>query len=286
MHTPLEKTGSLFRFVHDLGEEAGRLLANGAFRSHAAASKSLRTDLVTEYDRRSEAYLTARIASRFPEDLIVAEEASQGELAAAKPGQRRWLIDPLDGTTNFSHGLPFFCISIAVEVDGVVQAGAVEAPALGWRFVAEQGSGAWLWRRDPTAAGGGGGTPHRLRVSQTDTLGGALLATGFPYDRATSPENNFAEFVALQKRALAVRRVGAAALDLALTASGQFDGYWEMKLKPWDLAAGILLVTEAGGRVTNYDGGPIVFGEGRVVASNGHIHDELRAAVSAARDSR
>lgn len=271
-HTPLEEVGSLFRFVHDLGEEAGRIVAAGAFRSHASLSKQNANDLVTEYDRRSEAYLIARIASRFPNDLIVAEESSQGTIARARPGQRRWLIDPLDGTTNFSHGLPFFCVSIAVEVDGVVEAGAVEAPALGWRFVAERGKGAWLWRT--------GAAPLAMRVSLTETLARSLLATGFPYDRATSPQNNFAEFVALQKKAQAVRRVGAAALDLALTASGQFDGYWEMKLKPWDMAAGVLLVAEAGGKVTNYAGAPVDLEAGEVVASNGHIHDELVAAIA------
>ena len=273
MSTPLDETGTLFRFVHDLAEEAGQILAAGAFRSHLSLSKKTPNDLVTEYDQRAEAYLVGRIASRFPNDLIVAEEASQGGISQAKLGQRRWLVDPLDGTTNFAHGLPFFCTSIAVEEEGVVLAGAIDAPALGWRFVAERNKGAWLWRQT--------GTPLRLKVSPTESLQRALLATGFPYDRATSADNNFVEFVALQKKAQAVRRVGSAALDLALTASGQFDGYWEMKLKPWDMAAGVLLVEEAGGRVSNYSDQEASFEVGEVVASNGLIHqcllEELRA---------
>ncbi len=277
MSTPLQETGSLFRFVHDLAEEAGQLVAAGAFRSHASLSKSSANDLVTEYDRRSEAYLLARLASRFPDDLLVAEESSEGRIPEARPGQRRWLIDPLDGTTNFSHGLPFFCVSIAVEEGGVVLAGAVDAPALGWRFVAERDKGAWLWRTT--------GTPLRLAVSRTETLARSLLATGFPYDRATSPQNNFDEFIALQKQSQAVRRIGAAALDLALVASGQFDGYWEMKLKPWDLAAGVLLVEEAGGKVTGYQGEPVSLIAGKVVASNGLIHTPLVAAVAQAANS-
>ena len=253
-----------------IAQAAGRILAEGAFRRHASESKSTSADLVTRYDRAAEEVICAAIVSRFPDHRILAEESGDHGGASDSP---RWIIDPLDGTTNFAHGLPLFSVSIACEWEGQVRVGVVHAPALGWTFSAGLGLGAFR-------------NGERLAVSQAPSIEQALLVTGFPYDRKTARDNNFAQFLHLKRRAQGIRRLGSAALDLSLVAAGSLDGYWEMKLKPWDLAAGILLVTEAGGRVTNYDGGPIVFGEGRVVASNGHIHDELRAAVSAARDSR
>jgi myo-inositol-1(or 4)-monophosphatase len=258
----------LVEFVRGVAARAGALLSEGAFVAHAADAKQNANDLVTEYDRRAEALIVGAIAERFPGDRVVAEEGG----ARGPAGGRRWLIDPLDGTTNFSHGLPFFCTSIAVEIDGELAAGVVEAPALGWSFAAERGAGAWL-----SARGGAGAT--RLAVSGTAALSRALLATGFPTDNATDARNNFEQFVHLYKCTQGVRRVGAAALDLAMTAAGWFDGYWEMKLKPWDLAAGALLVTEAGGRVSAWDGGPFAVDAGEIVATNGRIHDELVHAL-------
>src|SRR5579871_1404761 len=203
--------------------EAGQLLAEGQGRRHAAEAKRAPTDLVTEYDRRSEAFLVEKLRAAFPGDAILAEE---GGLRAGGGG-RRWLVDPLDGTVNFAHGLPIFCVAVALEADGVVEVGAVEAPALGLSFAARRGAGATV-----------NGRP--LAVSDEDSLARALLSTGFPYDRQTSPANNFAQWEAFQRRAQAVRRLGSAALDLALVARGLLDGYWEMKLKPWDVAAGAL----------------------------------------------
>jgi myo-inositol-1(or 4)-monophosphatase len=253
---------TLLAFVRQIAAEAGALLAAGAGRAHPAERKRTAVDLVTDYDRRSEALLVAAVRAQFPDDTILAEEGG-GQQA----GARRWLIDPLDGTTNFAHGLPFFCVSIGVEEAGELLAGAVEAPALGWSFSAGRGEGAWLNGR-------------RIAVSDTSLLAEALLATGFPYDTATSPRDNFAEFIALYRRTQGVRRVGAAALDLAMVAAGWLDGYWEMKLKPWDLAAGALLVREAGGRVTARDGGVFTCDGGEAVASNGRIHDELVRALA------
>ena len=261
---------SELHFARRIASEAGGLLTAGAFRSHAADSKQVENDLVTEYDKRSEKLLVDAIRSAFPGDRILAEEG--GELAGATGSERRWLIDPLDGTVNFAHGLPFFVVSIGLEVAGVLELGVVQAPALGWSFWAERGQGAWMASRMEMGE-------RRLYVSATRTLGKAVLATGFPYDRQTSPQNNLAEFVTIKQRAQAVRRVGAAALDLAMVAAGWMDGYWEMKLKPWDLAAGALLVGEAGGRITSWSGGAFAVDSGEAVATNGLFHDELLAAL-------
>jgi myo-inositol-1(or 4)-monophosphatase len=251
--------------ARQLASEAGGLLKTAAFRAHAGESKRVATDLVTEWDRRSEKLIVEGLRAARPDDQIVAEE---GGAVGAGSGGRRWLIDPLDGTTNFSHGLPFFCVSIGLEADGVLEVGVVQAPALGWSFFAARGQGAY-WNGKP------------IHVSDTDSLERALLATGFPYDRKSSEDNNFAEFVALKRLTHGVRRVGAAALDLAMVAAGWLDGYWERKLKPWDLAAGALLVLEAGGRVSAWDGGPFSADTGAAIATNGRIHDALRSSLAA-----
>jgi myo-inositol-1(or 4)-monophosphatase len=251
------------RVARELAQRAGALLESGAFRAHASEDKANDKDLVTAFDRQSEAVIVAGLAAAFPADQVVAEE---GGAYGAADG-RRWFVDPLDGTTNFAHGLPFFAISIGLEEAGRPTVGVVAAPALGWTFWAARGEGAF-WNG------------RRLRVSATTSLERALLVTGFPADRRTSPENNFGEYVTLQRIAQGVRRIGAAALDLAMVAAGWLDGYWERKLKPWDLLAGALLVEEAGGRVTAWDGGPFVATQGAAVATNGHLHDALRAALA------
>ncbi len=258
-------------FVRQVAQSGAQVLAPGAFKAHAFDAKSAAIDLVTDFDRRAEKAVIDTIAARFPSDVILAEE---GGLRAGRTG-RRWIVDPLDGTTNFAHGLPFFCVSVALEEAGVVTVGAIEAPALGWSFWGARGRGAWLERA--------GSPPTKLTVSPTAQLGRALLGTGFPYDNATSPANNFAEFVALYPQTQGVRRVGAAALDLCMVAAGWLDGYWEMKLKPWDSAAGALFVAEAGGQVTNWSGGALDLDDGFCLASNGRVHEQLVAAIAAAR---
>ncbi len=257
-------------FVRQVAASGAAVLAEGAFWAHTFASKSASVDLVTEFDRRAEAAVVAAIRSRFADDTILAEEGGLRAGAAT----RRWIVDPLDGTTNFSHGLPFFCVSVALEVAGVVTIGAVDAPALGWRFWAVRGGGAWLERAGATT---------KLSVSATEKMAHTLLGTGFPYDNATSPANNFAQFSALYPQTQGVRRVGAAALDLCMVAAGWLDGYWEMKLKPWDTAAGALLVAEAGGRVTNWQGGALLLDDGFCLASNGRVHAQIVAALAAVR---
>ena len=220
-------------------------------------------DLVTEWDLRSEDVIRRVLAEHTPGVPVLGEEGGQGE----GTGDQRWLVDPIDGTVNFAHGLPIWAISIALEDAGEIVVGVVAAPQLGWWFEASRGGGA----RDGAGAA--------LRVSAIAQVEHALLVTGFPYDRATRPDNNFAEWAHMQRRAGACRRLGAASIDLCMVARGWMDGYWERHLKPWDVAAGALIVAEAGGIVTNWTGGRVDVHEGAVVASNGAIHVELVAEL-------
>jgi len=239
-----------------LASAAGHVLLAGAGMRHNAEHKAATTDLVTVYDRRAEDLIVAGLRARYPHHRILAEEGGERHGDPAAPC---WIIDPLDGTTNFAHGLPWFSISIACAIADEVHLGVVLAPALGWTFTAIRGHGATL-----------NGQP--ITVSKTDGLDMALLSTGFPYDRRTSPENNLAQFVAFKRRAQGIRRTGSAALDLSLVAAGRFDGYWEMKLSPWDIAAGILLCQEAGGTVSDWRGHPVNLFRGEVLATNGLLH--------------
>jgi myo-inositol-1(or 4)-monophosphatase len=246
---------------------ASELLVNA--RPEDVRAKGNPKDLVTEWDLRSEELIRRVLAERTPGIPVLGEEAGQSGGGEASGGLR-WIVDPIDGTVNFSHGLPIWAISIGVEDTAGHQllAGVVAAPRMGWWFEASHGGGA----RD------GAGKP--LHVSAIGELGHALLVTGFPYDRATRPDNNFAEWMHFQRRAGACRRLGAAAIDLCLVASGWMDGYWERHLKPWDCAAGVLIVREAGGVVTNWAGDAFALHEGAVVATNGAIHEELIAELA------
>jgi myo-inositol-1(or 4)-monophosphatase len=250
----------------EVAVEAAR--SAGAYQRYRFASPidvDLKGDknLVTEVDRESERLIVELLRERFPGHNILAEEGDY------PPGdsELRWIIDPLDGTTNYAHGFPWFCVSIALERAGDVLAGVIYSPMTDELFTAVQGGGAYLNGR-------------RLHVSGRSPLQNTLLGTGFPYDCATDPANNFTHFIAFQKAARGIRRAGAAALDLACVAAGRLDGFWELKLKPWDVAAGVLLVREAGGTVSDFDGsGHDIFGH-RIVASNGLIHGEMTALLS------
>ncbi len=215
---------------------------------------------VTETDTASEAIIVSRLREFFPDHRILAEESGGDDYR--RSGPPIWVIDPLDGTNNFAHGFPLLCVSIAMVEDGRPVVGVVHDPLHGETFAATAGGGAFL-----------DGQP--MHVSPVETLDRAFLATGFPYDRRTAADNNVARLDRLVRHSLGVRRGGAAALDLAYVAAGRFDGFWEIRLAPWDVAAGILLVREAGGRATDFDGEPDCLSGEQIVASNGHIHDQI-----------
>jgi myo-inositol-1(or 4)-monophosphatase len=221
------------------------------------------TDLVTEVDRACEELIVGTIRRAFPDHDILAEENDYASLQSS----HKWIIDPLDGTTNYAHGFPWFGVSIALEMEGEVQVGVVYHPMMDELFTAVRGEGAFLNGR-------------RMTVSRRTPLKQCLLATGFPYDRTWDNENNFKHFMNFQMAARAVRRAGAAALDLAYVAAGRLDGYWECKLKPWDVAAGELLVTEAGGVVTDHGGDAHSVYDHRILASNGLIHGAMVAVLA------
>jgi myo-inositol-1(or 4)-monophosphatase len=229
----------LCREAERIARDAGRLLLGFVGRSLDVRLKG-DVDLVTQADRASEDLILAAIRERFPGDDILAEESGASSGGAA--GARCWVVDPLDGTTNFAHGLPLWSVSIGVlDPDGAPEVGVVYDPSRDECFTAARGNGA-ACNGDP------------ISVSSTRRLGEAVLVTGFPYDIRTSEIDNLDHFTRFMKRCRAVRRLGSAAIDLAWVACGRFDGFWELKLHPWDVAAGILLVQEAGGSVSRFDG--------------------------------
>jgi myo-inositol-1(or 4)-monophosphatase len=227
-------------------------------------------DLVTEVDLAVERMFRALIAERFPDHAILAEEFGG---AAAAPAGPCWVFDPIDGTTNFAHGLPIFCASLALEIDGVAEVAAVYDPNRRELFTAERGAGARL-----------NGQP--LQVSAATQLVDALLVTGFPYDVHRRLDDIVGLFAAFVGQARAVRRLGSAALDLCWVAAGRMDGFWESDLNPWDIAGGALIVEEAGGRVTTTDGSAFTSRGGQVLATNGHVHPAMLDVISKFRQSR
>ena len=243
---------------------AGRIHAR-YFRTNPEVHKKGPIDLVTAADLEVEREFRALVAREWPEHGVLGEE--QTEVAAS--GQRcRWIIDPVDGTTNFAHGLALFCVSIALEVDGRVELGVVYDVTAGELFVAERGAGARL-----------NGRP--IHVSGGDRLIDALLCTGFPYSIQERQGSQLEIFAAFLGRARAVRRLGSAALDICYVAAGRFDAFWEEHLHPWDMAAGALIAQEAGARVSRYDTGQFDLFRGQIVASNGRLHDDVLQVIRA-----
>jgi len=216
-------------------------------------------DIVTDVDKRCEEFIVSEIMKSFPGDDILAEESVRPAGASA----RRWIIDPLDGTINYSHGFPFFCLAIALEIEGRLNAGVIFDPNRGELFAAEKGKGAYL-----------NGT--KISVSKTASLDRSLVVTGFAYSvHREDGLTNLDNFASFARRASAVRRPGSACMDQAWIACGRADGFWEMFLKPWDMAAGVAIITEAGGRVSAFDGSEYDLYGTEILASNGKIHDEM-----------
>jgi myo-inositol-1(or 4)-monophosphatase len=240
------------------------------FGGHFQIDKKGTIDLVTEVDVAVERMFRAMIAERFPDHQVLAEEMGGAATAPAGPC---WVFDPIDGTTNFAHGLPIFCSSLALEIDGVAEVAAIYDPTRKELFTAERGGGAFL-----------NGRP--LHVSSTDRMVDAVLVTGFPYDVHSRVDEIVGLFGAFVGQARAVRRLGSAAIDLCYVAAGRLDGYWESDLKAWDIAGGALIVAEAGGRITNMAGQPFASRGGHVLATNGHLHDAMLAVIAKFREDR
>ena len=239
-----------------------------SFGSHLRIEKKGTIDLVTEIDVAVERMFRALIAERFPDHDVLAEEMGQTSTGA----RHRWVFDPLDGTTNYAHGIPIFCSTVALEIDGVPTVAAVYDPTRRELFTAERGVGAWL-------------NEQPLHVSNARTLIDSVLVTGFPYDirEPARMREIMTLFTGFLGHARAIRRLGSAAIDLCWVAAGRMDGFWEQALQSWDVMGGALIVQEAGGRVTNLDGSPWDAHRGNVLASNGHVHDEMLRVVRSVR---
>jgi myo-inositol-1(or 4)-monophosphatase len=244
----------------EVAVDAGALLLGG-YRKRPTPTEKGRRDLVTEFDLKSEALIVERLTAATPELGLIAEEGG----GVQKP--LSWFCDPLDGTTNFVHGHPFWAVSIGLLDEGKPVAGAVVAPALGLTWIGFQGG--------PAQRSG-----EICHVSETSELEQALVATGFPPDRQTAPENNLDTFVRVKKVVRGVRRCGSAALDMCLVADGTYDAYWERRLNPWDLAAGAAVVLSAGGKLTALEGGPVDLSIGHLIASNGRVHAALERLIA------
>jgi len=244
-------------FAVDLARNAGALLKKKFNKTHKIQYKG-DINLVTEADKMSENLIIKSIRREFPDHGILSEESP----AVAGSGKMRWIVDPLDGTTNYAHGYPVFCVSIALENDGKVVLGVIYDPMREELFSTVRGKGVYL-------------NGKNLSVSSIRDISRSLLATGFPYDIRESRENNLDYFSRMAVNVQAIRRAGAAALDLAYLAAGRFDGFWELKLKPWDTAAGCLMVEEAGGSVSDLAGKPWNISSPSVLASNGLIHSKM-----------
>lgn len=234
------------------------------FRSGLDIRKKGRIDLVTAADVAAEEAFRALVGRRFPTHVVIGEETALAPGLRDRPVQ--WIIDPVDGTTNFAHGIALFSVSIALRIDGLLQVGVVYDPIAEELFTAERGFGARL-----------NGQP--IRVTRAATLVDGVLCTGFPYTVREERRRQVDVFAAFLDEARAVRRLGSAALDLAYVAAGRLDGFWEERLHPWDMAAGVLLVEEAGGTVTDMDGGPLDLFAGHVVATNGPLHEPMLSVI-------
>ncbi len=269
--TSPEELDAILRLAESTARDAGKLLLEhfGHIERSKVRTKSAARDLVTSADVAAERLIVARLRKELPSHAIEAEE----EVHDPSDVRMRWFVDPLDGTVNFVHGIPVWSVSMALYYDATPVVGVVHVPRLGETFVARAGGGAFVKSTD--------GESVRLQVSPAETLGESVLATGFPYRRHELPNNNVANFDNLILKVRGIRRMGSAAVDLAYVAAGRFDGYWELHLSPHDVAAGALLVREAGGVVTDLDGQDGWLRNGHVVAAGAQLVGSIRANVRA-----
>jgi myo-inositol-1(or 4)-monophosphatase len=239
--------------------EAGKYLKEsvGNIR-HIEYKEGQETNLVTEIDKQSEQMIMEKIKQHYPDHDFLGEETGGHNVKS----EYRWIIDPLDGTVNFTHGLPLFCVSIGLEYKGTIQLGVVYNPISNELFTAERGKGAYL-------------NSKRLQVTKTNTLIESMLVTGFPYNVKENPDHAVEHFTNFLMEAQALRRLGSAALDICYVAAGRFEGFWEVNLHPWDVAAGVLILLEAGGVWTDFHGLPTSVYNPQLLASNGSIHEEM-----------
>ncbi len=258
------------KFAETTARAAGKLLCRLYRQHHSVRVKSSDIDIVTEADVAAERLIVSAIRQSFPSHRIYAEEGLGDAQSPAAGDSPLWLVDPLDGTVNYAHGYPSWGVSLALAEGGQVVLAVTFDPLRDEIFTAQRGKGAWC-------------NGERIRVSRVSEMHRALVATGFAYRRATLADNNLAEFSTMMPRVQGLRRAGAAVLDLAHLASGRLDGYWEMHLRPWDWAAGWLLVREAGGQVTDRQGQPWSLASGDMVASNGLLHRDLLSCLAQAR---
>ena len=248
---------NILQIAEVIARQAGAVLMEGYGNVRHIQQKGA-IDLVTEFDKRSEEVIISSIQEKFPDHAILAEESGHHKTIS----EYQWVIDPIDGTTNFAHGIPIFSVTIALLRNNSPVVGVAYDPFRNEMFSAELGKGAALNNRS-------------IHVSSQTDLGQAVISTGFPYDLRTNPRNNFAQFVQFQLRTQAVRHLGSASLDCAWTAIGRLDGYWEFGVKPWDIGAGALMVREAGGRATSVDGDENFLSNDSILVSNSLLHEQM-----------
>jgi myo-inositol-1(or 4)-monophosphatase len=249
--------------IIEIAKEAGQVVRDGFGKNLDIEFKTNESNLVTQIDKASEKKIIDFVHKEFPSHGILAEESG----ASNDPSEYLWVIDPLDGTTNFAHGFPIFSVSIGVQKNGITVAGVVYDVMRDTIYSAESGGGAYSNNK-------------KINVSPNDKLQRALLVTGFPYNIAENPENAFERFISLTKASRGMRRLGSAAIDFCYVANGVFDGFWEVYLHPWDICAGKLILEEAGGIVSDFKGEPIDIFSNKILASNKHIHDQMLEVIN------
>jgi len=244
-------------------DEAGKIILEYFEKEYTIESKDVISNLVTEIDKKSETKIIEIIKSEYPDHFILSEEIG----ALKTSSEYKWIIDPIDGTINYAHKIPICCVSIGIEKDGEVVMGIVYNPMSGERFFSEKGKGAYL-------------NDKKIQVTSQKSIKSSLLVTGFPYKSSRELDGPVSSFTGFLKMDIPIRRLGSAALDLCWTACGRFDGFWEYNLNPWDVAAGYLIMEEAGGKVTDFDGNKYSIYNKEILASNGLIHDDMLKVIN------